>query len=76
MIVDEQKYQLSQKQKMLAMALVARSLQKENVLAILMVLEGEEQIDDMVWYISNNPSAKDEELVAVAYQLAKEAREK
>ncbi len=74
--MSEQKYQLSQKQKMLAMALAARSLQKENVLAILMVLEGEDQIDDMVWYMSNNPSAKDAELVAVAYQLAKEAREK
>ena len=41
----------------------------------MMALENDEQIDDMTWYIGKNPKATDEELIAVAYQIVKEANE-
>ncbi len=68
--------ELTQKQKMLAVALFTRKIRKENTAAILMVLGSDDEIDDLVWYMGQHPQAMDEELVAVAYQLAKEAREK
>ena len=49
---------------------------KQTIAAIMMVLEDDEQIDDMTWYIGQNPQASEEELVAVAYQIVKEAHEK
>lgn len=67
--------ELSQKQKMLGTALYLHKVKKENALTIMMVLDTEEQVDDMNWYLSEHPQASDEELVAVAYQLVKEASE-
>ncbi len=71
--MDEQ-YQLSDKQKILGMALYAHHVQRQNIVSIMMVLETEEQIDDMTWFIGQNPDATDEQLVAVAYQLVKESQ--
>ena len=68
--------ELTQKQKMLAVALFTRSIRRENTAAILMVLKTDDEIDDLTWYMGQHPQAMDEELVAVAYQLAKEARGK
>lgn len=72
---DGQTYQLSQKQKMLAAALYSRHASKQTALTILMVLENDEQIDDMTWYMSQNPTAGEEQLIAVAYQIVKDAHE-
>ena len=68
-------YALSDKQKMLGMALFARGVDRENIAAIMMVLENDEQIDDMTWYMGQNPQADARQLVAVAYQIVKEANE-
>lgn len=68
--------ELTQKQKMLAVALFTRRVRRENTAAILMVLKTDDEIDDLTWYMGQHPQAMDEELVAVAYQLAKEARGK
>lgn len=68
--------ELTQKQKMLVVALFTRKIRKENTAAILMVLNTDDEIDDLTWYMGQHPQAMDEELVAVAYQLAKEARGK
>lgn len=68
--------ELTQKQKMLAVALFTRKIRKENTAAILMVLHTDDEIDDLAWYMGQHPQAMDEELVTVAYQLAKEARGK
>lgn len=72
--MSDKGYELSEKQRMLGMSLYARNAKKENIAAIMMVLEGDEQVDDMTWYIGQNPQASEEELVAVAYQIAKEAK--
>ena len=66
----------TQKQKMLAVAHFTRRIRRENNAAILMVLKTDDEIDDLTWYMGQHPQAMDEELVAVAYQLAKEARGK
>ena len=68
--------ELTQKQTMLAVALFTRRIRRENTAAILMVLKTDDEIDDLTWYMGQHPQAMDEELVAVAYQLAKEARGK
>lgn len=73
--MSDNEYQLSQKQKILGMALFARKVSKKTMTSIMMVLENDEQIDDMTWYIGQNPNATEEELVAVAYQIVKEANE-
>lgn len=70
-----EKYQLSDKQKMLGVALYTRHVKKENVLSIMMLLENEDQIDDFTWYMGQNPTAMDEELVSVAYQIVKDSQE-
>lgn len=72
-MTEENKYQLSQKQKMLGAALFARQISKEAMLSIMMVLENEEQVDDMTWFMSQNPAADENQLVAVAYQIVKDA---
>lgn len=69
------RYQLSEKQKMLAFALHARGVSRSNAASILMTLENDDQIDDITWYMAQNPSAPQEELVAVAFQIRKEAHE-
>ncbi len=73
--MDERQYQLSQKQKMLAAALYARHVSKENAVAILMVLENDDQVDDLTWFMGQNPEATQQQLVAVAYQIVKDAHE-
>ena len=60
---------------MLGMALYARQAKKQTVATILVVLENEDEIDDMAWYVGQNPQASEEELIAVAYQIVKEAHE-
>ncbi|MGN1060676.1 MAG: hypothetical protein ACI4QN_02985 [Candidatus Coproplasma sp.] len=72
---NEQKYELSQKQKMLGAALFARQVSRAAMLSIIMVLEDDEQIDDMTWYMSQNPNADENQLVAVAYQIVKDAHQ-
>ena len=68
-------YELSEKQKILGMSLHARSAGRQTITTIMMVLENDEQIDDMTWYIGQNPQATEEELIAVAYQIVKEAHD-
>ncbi len=65
--------ELTQKQKMLGAALYARGCTKQTTFTIMMVLENDDQIDDMTWYMGEHPQANDEELIAVAYQLVKDA---
>lgn len=72
---EEKKYQLSQKHKMLGAALFARHVSKEAMLSIIMVLENDEQVDDMTWFMGQNPNADENQLVAVAYQIVKDAHE-
>lgn len=72
----DEEYELSQKQKALGFALYAKRVSKQTMTTVMMVLENDEQIDDMTWYIGQNPNATEEELVAVAYQIVKEAHEK
>jgi len=64
---------LTQKQKMLGAALYTRHCTKQTAVTIMMVLENDEQIDDLTWYMGEHPEASDDELIAVAYQLVKEA---
>ncbi|MCI8369135.1 MAG: hypothetical protein HFJ81_05845 [Clostridia bacterium] len=70
-----EEYVLSEKQHILGMALYAHHVKRESIVTIMMALENDEQIDDMTWYIGKNPKATDEELIAVAYQIVKEANE-
>ncbi|MGN0808092.1 MAG: hypothetical protein ACI4MN_06585 [Candidatus Coproplasma sp.] len=72
-MAEEKKYQLSQKQKMLGAALFARQVSRDAMLSIIMVLEDDEQIDDMTWFMGQNPNADENQLVAVAYQIVKDA---
>ena len=65
--------ELTQKQKMLGTALYSRHCAKQTAITIMMVLENDEQIDDMTLYMGEHPQASDEELIAVAYQLVKDA---
>ncbi len=57
------------------MALYARQVSRENTAAILYVLENDGQVDDLSWYMGQHPEAGGDELLAVAYQLVKEAHE-
>jgi hypothetical protein len=41
----------------------------------MMILEREQDIDDMTWYMNEHPTASDDELIAVARQLDKEYKE-
>lgn len=70
-----EEYELSEKQRILGMALYARNAKKQTIATIMMALEDDGQIDDMTWYIGRNPQATEEELIAVAYQIVKEAHE-
>ncbi len=65
--------ELSQKTKMLGAALYARKCSKNAIVTIMMALENDDQIDDMTWYMGENPKAGDDELIAVAYQIVKDA---
>lgn len=72
-MAEERKYQLSQKQKMLGAALFARNISREAMISIMMVLENDDQVDDMTWFMGQNPEADENQLVAVAYQIVKDA---
>ena len=65
--------ELTEKQKMLGAALYTRHCAKQTTITIMLVLENDDQIDDMTWYMREHPQASDEELIAVAYQLVKDA---
>jgi hypothetical protein len=67
--------ELSQKHKMLAAALYMHKAKKETAIYIMMLLDREQDIDDMTWYMSEHPNASDDELIAVARQLDKEYKE-
>lgn len=67
--------ELTEKQKMLGTALYMRHVSKQTTVVIMMTLETEDQIDDFTWYIGQNPQASEQQLIAVAYQLVKEAKE-
>lgn len=67
---------LTDKEKMLGFALHARGVKKETALTIIMLLSLDDEIDDMVWFMNENPKASEYQLLAVAYQLDKESREK
>ncbi|MCM1437850.1 MAG: hypothetical protein NC131_01380 [Roseburia sp.] len=74
--MSDNEYELSQKQKALGFALYAKHVSRQCMATVMMVLEDDEQIDDMTWYIGQNPQATEEQLIAVAYQIVKEAHEK
>ncbi len=67
---------LSEKAKMLGFGLQARGVSKQNALTILLLLTLEDEIDDMVWFMGENPKADERTLLAVALQLDKESRDK
>ena len=73
--MSDEKYELSQKQKALGFALYARKVSRQTMATVMTVLENDEQIDDMTWYMGQNPDATEEQLIAVAYQIVKEAHE-
>jgi hypothetical protein len=68
--------ELSAKQKMLGAALFVHHAKKETAVYIMMLLDNEEDIDDMTWYMTEHLNASDEELMAVARQLDKERKQK
>ena len=67
---------LTDKEKMLGFALHARGVKRETMVSILLLLKLEDEIDDMVWFMGENPGASEDQLLAVACQLNKESREK
>lgn len=67
--------ELTQKQKMLGAALYMHHVRKETAVYIMMLLEKEDDMDDLTWYMGQHPTASDEELMAVANQLVKESNE-
>lgn len=68
--------ELNEKQKMLGFALKNKSVSKDAILNILYLLDTDDELEDMSWYMGQNPDATELQLVAVAYQLDKESREK
>lgn len=68
--------ELTEKQKMLGVALYMHHVRKETAAYIMMLLDEEDDIDDMNWYIGQHKQASDEELIAVALQLDKERKER
>ena len=67
---------LTDKSKMLGFALHARGVTKKTTLSIIMLLDLDDEIEDMMWFMGENPSASEKMLLAVAMQLDKESREK
>ena len=67
---------LTEKEKMLGFALYARGVRRDVVVEILMLLTLEDELDDMAWFLGENPKADDAMLLKVALQLDKESREK
>lgn len=67
---------LTEKEKMLGFALHARGVRRDVVVEILMLLTLEDELDDMAWFLGENPKTDDAMLLKVALQLDKESREK
>lgn len=67
---------LSEKAKMLGFALHTRKVTKQTTLKIIMLLDLDDELEDMMWFMGQNPSASEKMLLAVAMQLDKESREK
>ncbi len=67
--------ELTERQKMLGFALKAHGVSRENIIGIMMVLNTDEEIDDLTWYMGQHPNAPDEELLAVAYQLVEDSKD-
>ncbi|MGN0817843.1 MAG: hypothetical protein ACI4L9_02635 [Candidatus Coproplasma sp.] len=68
--------ELNDKQKLLGFALKNRGVGKESMINILYLLDTDDELEDMSWFMRENPNASEEQLVAVAYQLDKESRQK
>lgn len=68
-------YQLSEQEMILGVILAKKKLSKQACLQIIMTLNGDDQVADMIWYIDERPTAGEEELIAVAYQIAKDGEE-
>lgn len=67
--------ELSEKMKMLGAALYLKKFSKQTMASIMLTLDSDEQVDDMTWYMGQHPQAGEEELLAVAFQLAKDAKD-
>lgn len=67
---------LTDKEKKLGVALRDRGVSKDAMIEILMHLTLDDELDDMEWFLGENPNADEDILLRVAYQLDKESREK
>jgi hypothetical protein len=65
---------LTEREKMLGVALYMHKVKKETTIEIMMLLDTDDDIDDMTWYMGQHPNATDEELLAVANQLVKDRK--
>lgn len=68
--------ELNDKQKMLGFALKNRGVSRDGAVTILYLLDTDDELEDMSWFMGQNPNATENQLVAVAYQLDKESRQK
>ena len=70
---------LTDKEKKLGLALRDHGASKDAMIEILMHLTLDDELDDMAWFLGENPEAGEageDMLLRVAYQLDKESREK
>ena len=67
---------LTDKEKKLGFALRDHGVSKDAMIEILMHLTLDDELDDMAWFLGENPNADEDMLLRVAYQLDKESREK
>lgn len=67
---------LTDKEKKLGLALRDHGASKDAMIEILMHLTLYDELDDMAWFLGENPNADEDMLLRVAYQLDKESREK
>lgn len=67
---------LTDKEKKLGLALRDHGASKDAMIEILMHLTLDDELDDMAWFLGENPNADEDMLLRVAYQLDKESREK
>lgn len=68
-------YKLSEQEMILGIILAKKKLSKQACVQIMMTLDGDDQVADMNWYLDEHPDAGEEELIAVAYQIAKDGEE-
>lgn len=67
---------LTDKEIKLGVALRDHGASKNAMIEILMHLTLDDELDDMAWFLGENPKADEDMLLKVAYQLDKESREK